>query len=241
MRFALSHYAYKNDTCGWTCVNGDILKLIIAWIHCRTAPIHFSHIKKDRITDFYKRAKDIAIRASEIPRSAPTASNEHAPGPIPPLPSTAQPLNTEKITANLPNDSSNPETAPVLPREQYPASHRGRERLYEIRERNRRKLLEAPSAAVFWKEIKKLADPAPIPVSVTAESLRNVFEKRLNPPEVLPESFDSSQHRLNRLLASFITETTTDTSEEGFFSREWTEDDIACVKDHIRKHGLNSA
>jgi hypothetical protein len=42
-----------------------------------------------------------------------------------------------------------------------------------------KKLLEAPSAAIFWKEIKKLSDPAPIPVSVTAEALRDVFETDL--------------------------------------------------------------
>jgi hypothetical protein len=112
--------------------------------------------------------------------------------------------------------------------------------LYEIRELNRNKLLEAPTAAVFWKEIKRLADPAPIPVSVTAEALRNVFEKRLNPPEHLPESFDGTQHKFNRFLAGLIPDTTTNSSDEGFFSAEWTEEDIANVKDHIRKHGLDS-
>ncbi|KAJ6552898.1 hypothetical protein B0H19DRAFT_878429, partial [Mycena capillaripes] len=44
---SIAYSAYKNDACGWTCVNGDILKLIIAWICYRTAPIHFSHIQKD--------------------------------------------------------------------------------------------------------------------------------------------------------------------------------------------------
>ncbi|KAJ7737793.1 hypothetical protein DFH07DRAFT_752880, partial [Mycena maculata] len=110
-----------------------------------------------------------------------------------------------------------------------------------MRERNRKKLLDAPSAAIFWKEIKKLSDPAPIPVSVTAEALRNVFEKRLNPPEHLPESFDATEHKFNRLLAILIPETTIDSSNEGFFSAEWTEEDTAEVKDHIRKHGLASA
>jgi ribonuclease HI len=51
---SIKYYAYRNEACGWKCVNGDVLKLIIAWIRCRTAPIHFSHIKKDKPTDAYK-------------------------------------------------------------------------------------------------------------------------------------------------------------------------------------------
>ncbi|KAJ7040063.1 hypothetical protein C8F04DRAFT_887549, partial [Mycena alexandri] len=39
------YYAARNDACGWRCANGDILKLIIALIKCRGAPIHFRHIK----------------------------------------------------------------------------------------------------------------------------------------------------------------------------------------------------
>ncbi|KAJ6496161.1 hypothetical protein C8R45DRAFT_823311, partial [Mycena sanguinolenta] len=42
---SIKYYAYRDEACGWKCVNGDVLKLIIAWIRCRTAPIHFSHIK----------------------------------------------------------------------------------------------------------------------------------------------------------------------------------------------------
>ncbi|KAJ7892347.1 hypothetical protein B0H14DRAFT_2254002, partial [Mycena olivaceomarginata] len=38
---SITNYAYRNDACGWTCVNGDILKSIVGWIRCRTAPIHF--------------------------------------------------------------------------------------------------------------------------------------------------------------------------------------------------------
>lgn len=51
-----------------------------------------------------------------------------------------------------------------------------------IQEQNRNKLLEAPSAAVFWKEIKRPADPAPVPVFVrTRRSTCDVFEKKTQP------------------------------------------------------------
>jgi hypothetical protein len=68
-----------------------------------------------------------------------------------------------------------------------------------------------------------------------------LFEARLNPPSVLPDSFDAAQHKMNNLLADAIPESTDDTSPEGFFSKEWTEDDMTRLKNHIRKHGLDSA
>ncbi|KAJ6607708.1 hypothetical protein B0H10DRAFT_1788058, partial [Mycena sp. CBHHK59/15] len=38
-----TYYAAKNDACGWRCANGDLLKVLIALIKIRTAPVHFSH------------------------------------------------------------------------------------------------------------------------------------------------------------------------------------------------------
>ncbi|KAF8176432.1 hypothetical protein K438DRAFT_1607444, partial [Mycena galopus ATCC 62051] len=101
--------------------------------------------------------------------------------------------------------------------------------------------MDAPSRAIFWKEIKKLADPKAAPISVTADQLKDVFEKRLNPPLVLPSQFDSAQHKINKVLAMLMPEETADSSPEGFFTRKWTEDDIGRLKDHIRKHSLDSA
>ncbi|KAJ7192762.1 hypothetical protein B0H12DRAFT_985191, partial [Mycena haematopus] len=71
--------------------------------------------------------------------------------------------------------------------------------------------------------------------------LREVFEKRLNPPAVLPTAFDEIKHKLNKTLCSLIPETTHDTTPEGFFSAEWNEDDGGWVKDHLLNHSLDSA
>ncbi|KAJ7261384.1 hypothetical protein B0H12DRAFT_1013544, partial [Mycena haematopus] len=109
-----------------------------------------------------------------------------------------------------------------------------------MRDVNRKKILEAPTRGAFWKEIKRLADPKPAPISVTADELKDVFEKRLNPPVVLPPQFDSAQHKINQVLATLLPEKTEDSTQEGFFSRKWTEDDMGRLKDHIRKHSLDS-
>jgi hypothetical protein len=83
-----------------------------------------------------------------------------------------------------------------------------------------------------------LADPKPAPISVTTDELENIFEKRLNPPAVLPPQFDSAQHKINQVLATLLPEKTEDTPER-FFSQRWTEDDMGGLKDHIRKHSLD--
>lgn len=126
-------------------------------------------------------------------------------------------------------------------RPEFPVGHRGRERFAALREMNRKKVMEAPSSGVFWKEVKRLADPKPAPVSVTANSLKEVFEARLNPPKVLPNQFDATQHGINKVLASLLPEKTEDNTPEGFFSEKWTEDDMARLKDHLRKHSLDSS
>jgi hypothetical protein len=84
--------------------------------------------------------------------------------------------------------------------------------------------MDAPSSAIFWKETKRLADPKPAPISITAASLKEVFETRLNPPKTLPAQFDSTQHSINKILAALLPETTEDQTQEGFFTENWGEE-----------------
>ncbi|KAJ7196334.1 hypothetical protein B0H12DRAFT_1020251, partial [Mycena haematopus] len=100
--------------------------------------------------------------------------------------------------------------------------------------------MEAPSAAAFWKQVKRLSDPAPIPASVSANDLKNVFESRLNPPKIMPQSFDAAEHTMNNLLADMIPDSTEDTTPEGFFSAPWTEAHMEAIKVHIKTHSLDS-
>jgi hypothetical protein len=107
-----------------------------------------------------------------------------------------------------------------------------------MRDANRKKILEDPSRAAFWKEIKRLAVPKPAPISVTADELKDVFEKRLNPPEVLPPQFDSAQHKINQVLATLLPEKTEDTKVSSLKSGQRTT--WADSKTIFRKHSLDS-
>jgi hypothetical protein len=150
-------------------------------------------------------------------------------------------ISMPKVSANIPNDflTSNEEKA-INSRTPYPAAHRGRERLNDIKERNRKSIMEAPSTGAFWKQVKRLSDPAPIPVSVSANDLKQVFESRLNPPKIMPQSFNTAEHTMNNLLAEMIPDSTEDITPEGFFSAPWTEANIESIKDHIITHSLDS-
>lgn len=107
------------------------------------------------------------------------------------LPESTPPLGHEKVSADIPNDSLPPEEENLVhARAAYPAAHRGRDRLNDLKERNRKSLIEAKSTGAFWKQVKRLSDPALAPISVTAQALKEVFEARLNPPKTMPQSFD---------------------------------------------------
>jgi hypothetical protein len=69
-----------------------------------------------------------------------------------------------------------------------------------MRDLNRNKVMDAPLMGGFWKEVinTRLIDPAPNPISVTADNLKDVFERRLNPRAILPASFDEPLHKINR-------------------------------------------
>jgi hypothetical protein len=73
---------------------------------------------------------------------------------------------------------------------------------------------------------------------VTAASLKDVFEKRLNPPKVRLSQFDAAQHSINQIIAGLLPDPTEDQTPEGFFTVKWNEDDMGRLKDHLRKHSL---
>jgi ribonuclease HI len=161
---AVKYYAYRNEACGWECPNGDVLRLIIQWIKCRSAPIPFIHIVKGCPTPPLKEALVEAEKGANLPRCDPPQT------PAPMLSFNIQPLKIDKVSTDIPNDAGESAPEHIPKRAPCPVAHRGRERLYLMRDQNAQNLIGAPSNAVFWKEYRTFADPAPIPISVTAEA-----------------------------------------------------------------------
>ncbi|KAF8123832.1 hypothetical protein K438DRAFT_1792021 [Mycena galopus ATCC 62051] len=154
--------------------NGDILKSIIQAIKVGSAPA-FINTKKNKLHGHFTAAKKLSEAALTLPRPVQPGNQQLRPM----QPFTTQQLEVEKVTADIP-DESEISTAPSR-RPDFPTGHRGRVRLHEMREKNRKLIMEASSAAEFWKHVNRFIDPAPNPISVTADSVKDVFEPRLNP------------------------------------------------------------
>ncbi|PPQ81254.1 hypothetical protein CVT26_015075 [Gymnopilus dilepis] len=103
-------------------------------------------------------------------------------------------------------------------------SHRGREKV---------RLLNAESEAEFWKVAREILNGREPELPVSAEQLKEVFEKRMNPIQPTPMTFDKSILDLNCAVAATIPEKTEDTTEEKFFSRPFTEEEVARAKVHL--------
>ncbi|KAJ7731674.1 hypothetical protein DFH07DRAFT_781167 [Mycena maculata] len=144
------------------CTNGDILRHIFRWITVRSAPIRFVHLKKEdaSINGHLQGAKTLADLGCKSPRIPTPTGLEPAPIHGDPEPSTQSPI--DKVASDIPNDSPWPEHD-VRTRAPYPAAHRGKDRSSDIKDRNRASLMDAPSTGAFWKEVKHLSDPTPVP------------------------------------------------------------------------------
>jgi hypothetical protein len=204
----------------------------------RIAPVHFIHIKKKAVNGHLTGAKELAKKGSQLARVNSPLEYSNIPHP---LRENSPVIDVDKVTANIPDDKVVDDPAPRKDWKKYPENHRGRDKLGTIKDMNRDKLINPPSHAAFWKHLKRLADPRPAPIAVTAEDLRVVFEGRLNPAPIMPSSFDQAQHKINQTLGSLIPEHTDDPTPEKFFSAEWLEDDGAWVKNHLLTHSLDSA
>ncbi|KAJ7614278.1 hypothetical protein DFH06DRAFT_919067, partial [Mycena polygramma] len=204
----------------------------------RSAPVHFLHI--DKLVASQNGHLGKAKAAAKLGCSFPRA-NGHPTAPTAVVDFSTTIIDTPKVDANIGNNSGVPEAKNRVPRPEFPANHRGRDKLVALKEANRKKVTEAASSGVFWKEIKRLSDPKPAPISVTAASLKEVFEKRLNPPKILPSQFDAAQHGINKILARLLPDKTEDDTPEGFFSQKFNEKDMGRLKDHLRKHSLDSS
>ncbi|KAJ6612443.1 hypothetical protein B0H10DRAFT_1807544 [Mycena sp. CBHHK59/15] len=67
---SIVYYTAKNDAWGWRCINGDLLKVLVALVKIRMAPVQFCHIKKDIAP------KDGHLWEAKEGHSKPALSNE---------------------------------------------------------------------------------------------------------------------------------------------------------------------
>lgn len=97
------------------------------------------------------------------------------------------------------------------------------------------------NSGTFWKFYRELADPRPKPPLVSLQSLRDCFQRRMNPDPVPPDTFDRAQACFVPLAAA----TLPCPSEQSISSQELNAplscEDIAWAKAHIERHSPTSS
>ena len=68
---------------------------------------------------------------------------------------------------------------------------------------------------------------------VTADELKDVFEKCMNPLDPVPDTFDTHLLTFNNAMAKAIPQRTQDMTEEQFFSKPFSVEEMASAKTHL--------
>ncbi|KAJ7656985.1 hypothetical protein DFH06DRAFT_908211, partial [Mycena polygramma] len=190
-----------------------------------------------------RAAHDLARKAAQNPRTPPAS-----------LPDSAE---MEMEAGDAPVDAEDAKVSTLLAEESPPKSksvhvrdedlgpdhpsHRGRVKERQLQRENLETLLNVASNKEFWTLIRGWTDPKNRSARVSAQQLREVFETRLNPPEVIPDVFDLEEREHHQRLADVLPSRTVDVSPQRTFSRPFIIKDIEDAKLHIRKHNLKSA
>ncbi|KAF7359946.1 Ribonuclease H1 [Mycena venus] len=245
-KFVIRTFCYwtgKNYTEGWPCQNADIIKVTAELIRERSAGVEFRYAASPQTNNHSREALALARKAARNPNIPPST-----------LPVIGERSN---VVDGAPVDEGDAKVFTSLPEEEPskvtpvrvtdddlepdPPAHRGRARERAMPRENLETLLNVASNKEFWSLVRGWTDPKHRTAQVSAEQLREVFEARLNPPEIVPEEFDRDERERHRWLSDMLPDSTPDTSPHKTFSRPFTIADIEDVKLHIRKHNIKSA
>ncbi|PPQ84469.1 hypothetical protein CVT26_007405, partial [Gymnopilus dilepis] len=215
----------------WNAENGDLLRQCADLIKQRQGAIKFIQLRDLSKNKHAEAAYNLARLGADLiaevdvlskPLRAENSNNTE-------MDSLEQDMGA-KIEAVMLSDAENPrENTSTIPDSPL-ASHRDRSKLQAVKAALREKLLGAETEASFWTAAKEIMNGKDSTYPVTADQLKEVFEKRMNPMSPTPQSFDADLLKLNCSLANAIPDRTQDTTPERFFSRPFTVDEVAAAK-----------
>ncbi|KAK7042220.1 ribonuclease H1 [Favolaschia claudopus] len=243
--FVIRTFCYwtgTNYTEGWPCENADIIKVTAELLRSRSAGVIFRATTQTQVNNHAREAHILAQKAARNPR-LPSAALPEAP--------------VCDVEGSTPVDEADAKVFTTVPEESPPKrklvdvtdadldpdppAHRGRAAERALQRENLQTLLNVTSNKEFWNLVRGWTDPKQRTAQVSAEELREVFESRLNPPQIVPEEFDKDERERHQNLCDMLPSSTPDTTPHRTFSRPFTIEDIEEVKLHIRKHNIRSA
>ncbi|KAF5338837.1 hypothetical protein D9757_014693 [Collybiopsis confluens] len=235
------YWAARHLTTGWNIPNGDLLKDVCHLLKLRPASTRFIWVKGHNGTAQNEKADELAkvgLQKDKI--------NDYCSITGPPWMVTLTEYVTEvkervKVSTDLPENSEIKQTDEKEKGHIKIISHRGRSRVASIQEYNLEKLRKCKTNAQFWMLYKNWLDPKARDFELSLQQLHAEFKARMN--ESLVPSVQLNHQHLSYVkhLNAMLSEDNVDETEEGFFSRDIEEDDVAEAKEHIWEKNLNSA
>nr|GAT54355.1 predicted protein [Mycena chlorophos] len=248
---------------GWRMPHADVVEVVVQHIRARTAPLEFRYAPGGNTnarsaSEEAHRALDPAladtwIDVDEFPSWPDAADEAEFSGRLP--------LAKDKVTYEPISKKRGRvyairiDLADVLDMEH---NHRGRTRCDRgqrcvgltclttaFRERmlflgNLKRLLGCRSNREFWDLIRSWTDPRPVPQVLSPSAHHGSFQRRVNPPDVLPEYFNPVHYERVLEFVRSIPRRTMDRTIQRYFSEPCTEADIERVKARLRKKSPKS-
>ncbi|KAJ3489999.1 hypothetical protein NLI96_g1734 [Meripilus lineatus] len=230
---SICHWAPKLARAGWPCANKDIL----CDLHTRISSFH-SHI----LFSLTNRQSDNPNHRQAITLARNALTIHHS--PVTTLPTkthmctcVSPELPILKVSTTL-RIRSIAETKlielDVLPSAPSPTDLMKRDHLSA--------LLRSSSDKMFWSAVNKMSIPVPKRSDINAEDLLPIFAERMNPPTILPPTFNSTRRSLNTLLYNSISSSTENPLQShDAFTRPFSIPEIEQIKAHIIRHNVHSA
>ena len=224
----------------WKVENGDIIRDTITLIKLRPGPVSFVQIKGHNGNKHNEAADQLAKMGALLPPAGPYVSLDSTNVIHTVPPSSSIDIYLPKVTATYIDNptTTNQLRLPSLNLSDISSSippHRGRDKLRYLKISLREKLLSSDSDKSFWKTAKMIMNGKEQTSPITADELKEVFEKRMNPLNPIPETFDTNLLNLNIALAKAIPKHTQDKTQEHFFSKLFSVEEMASAKLHLEK------
>ncbi|KAF5367868.1 hypothetical protein D9615_010473 [Tricholomella constricta] len=142
-------------------------------------------------------------------------------------------VETDKVSYLPLKAKDRPAIQPTPPSGAPLPGHRNRTSAHEKQKMHRALIIEAKSEKEFWVAAKKIMGSKQTQADISAATLKEVFERRMNPICPPPKSFNLNRLELNQTFASAIPTRTIDTTPEQFFSAPVSEEEIEIAKEHF--------
>ncbi|KAF5370914.1 hypothetical protein D9615_009786 [Tricholomella constricta] len=213
---------------GWKITNGDLFKDIATLIKCRTAAVVFIQVKGhcgNLRHDEADRLANLGATQDPVPAYALLDIDMSS--------AVTTRVVTDKVSY-LPLKAKDGPVIQPTPSNGAPLpSHRNRTSAHEKQKQHRALIIEAKSEKEFWVAAKKIMGSKQTQADISAATLKEVFERRMNPICPPPKSFNLNRLELNQTFASAIPIRTIDTTPEQFFSAPISEEEIEIAKEHF--------